>query len=303
MYDIIIIGAGPAGLTAAIYGVRAGKKVLVLEAKSYGGQIINVLKIDNYPALPHVSGVEYATTLYEQALELGAEIKFEKAIDMLIEDNKKIITTTKEKYEAKAVIIATGNDKRKLRLENEEKLEGKGISYCATCDGMFYKDKDVAVVGGGDTALDDAMYLSDIVNKVYLIHRREEFRGIENVLEELKKKNNVEIITNTYVTKLIGAENLEAIETMNNEGNANRIEVSGLFVAIGQVPETGYLPKEINTNSQRYVEAGEDTKTNIEGVFVAGDVRTKELRQLTTAAADGSMAAVNACKYIRELNN
>ncbi len=303
MYDIIIIGAGPAGLTAAIYGVRAGKKVLVLEAKSYGGQIINVLKIDNYPALPHVSGVEYATTLYEQALELGAEIKFEKAIDMLIEDNKKIITTTKEKYEAKAVIIATGNDKRKLRLENEEKLEGKGISYCATCDGMFYKDKDVAVVGGGDTALDDAMYLSDIVNKVYLIHRREEFRGIENVLEELKKKNNVEIITNTYVTKLIGEENLEAIETMNNEGNANRIEVSGLFVAIGQVPETGNLIKEINTNSQGYVEAGEDTKTNIEGVFVAGDVRTKELRQLTTAAADGSMAAVNACKYIRELNN
>ena len=218
MYDIIIIGAGPAGLTAAIYGRRANKKVLVLEALTYGGQIVNTTVIDNYPALPHVTGFDFATNLYNQAIELGAEIKFEKVINIIVDKDKKVITDSNE-YLARAIIIATGADRRKLGLENEDKFTGSGISYCATCDGNFFKDKEVAVNGGGNTALTDALYLADICSKVYLIHRRDEFRGSESLVNEVKKRNNIELVLNSKVTKLNGDNHLTSIEVTNNDGS------------------------------------------------------------------------------------
>ena len=295
MYDVIVIGAGPAGLTSAIYLARANKKVLVLEALTYGGQIINTNKIDNYPALPHVSGIEFATNLYNQAIELGSEIKFEKAID--IDYDKKIIKTNGNEYSAKAIIIATGSKMKKLGLPNEDKLIGRGVSYCATCDGMFFKNNDVAVIGSGDIAIEDALYLANIVNKVYLICNRDSLKGNDKQIEEINNKSNIELLLNSNITKLIGDNKLDGIE-INTKGSNSNIEVVGLFVAIGNVPETNNLVRNITLSENGYIKAGEDTKTNIEGIFVAGDVREKYLRQLTTAVADGANAAVKAIEYI-----
>jgi len=296
MYDIIIVGAGPAGLTAAIYARRANKKILVLEANTYGGQIINTPDIENYPVERHISGFDFATKLYNQAKDLGTEIKFEKVIE--ITKTKEVITT-KNKYQAKSIILATGADNRKLKLENEEKLTGKGISYCATCDGAFYKNKVVAVQGGGNTAVEDAIYLSDIAETVYLIHRRENFKAEEILLEQLKEKQNVKILLNTTVTKLNGENKLESIEITNNK-ETQTLNIDGLFIAIGQVPETENFKKIIETNEQGYVIAKEDCHTNEPGIFVAGDNRTKEVRQLVTATSDGAISAIEAIKYIRK---
>ena len=294
MYDIIIVGAGPAGLTAAIYARRANKKVLVLEANTYGGQIVNTKSIEYYPVNPGISGFDFATKLYNQAKDLGAEIKFEKVIDITEKDVK----TPKETYQAKTIILATGADNRKLKLENEEKLTGKGISYCATCDGAFYKNKIVAVQGGGNTAVEDAIYLSDIAQKVYLIHRRDSFKAEEILINELKTKENIEIILNSTITKLNGENKLESVDITNNNKETKTIEVEALFIAIGQVPETENFKKLININEQGYVIANEDCKTNIKNIFVAGDNRTKGLRQLVTATSDGAVAATQAIKYI-----
>ncbi len=298
MYDCIIVGAGTAGLTAAIYLRRASKKVLVLEAKSYGGQIVNTLNIENYPAEPHISGFDFATKLYNQAKELGAEIKFEKVINLEDNNISKCVITSNNKYETKTIILATGSDNRKLGIENEDELTGKGISYCATCDGAFYKGKTVAVVGGGNTALEDALYLSDIAEKVYLIHRRNEFRGEEATVDKLKEKSNVEIIYNSNVTKLISNNKLESIEVTNNDGNVNNIKVDGLFVAVGRIPENQNFASIINLDNNGYVIASEDCNTNVPGIFVAGDNRVKKVRQLVTAASDGAVAATEAIKYI-----
>lgn len=300
MYDIIIIGAGPAGLTAAIYGKRALKNVLVFEALSYGGQIINTLDIENYPAAAHISGFDFATNLYNQAKELGAEIKFEKVTNIIDNDDIKKVVTSKGEYETKTIIIATGADNRKLGLENEDKLIGKGISYCATCDGNFFKGKDVAVVGGGNTALEDTLYLTDLVNKVYLIHRRDEFRGDPTIVEKLKEKDNVEFVYNSNVTKLISNDKLEGVEVTNKDGSTKELSISGLFVAIGKVPENENFKEIINLDESGYIIAGEDCHTNREGIFVAGDNRVKELRQLVTATADGAIAATEAVKYINK---
>ena len=300
MYDIIIIGAGPAGLTSAIYTARARKKVLVLEASAYGGQIINTLNIDNYPAVPHIDGYTFATNVYNQAKELGAEIKFEKVIDIENNEIKKVITSNNE-YEAKAIIIATGCGIKKLNIDNEDKFQGRGISYCATCDGAFYKGKEVGIVGGGNTALEDALYLSDIASKVYLIHRRDSFRGEDRYYEKLKSKANVEFIFNSNVTSLFGDESLESIEVTNNENDKKNIALSGLFVAIGRIPENANFSKLIDINSSGYVNANESCKTNVEGIFVAGDCRAKSLRQLVTATSDGAVAATEAIKYINKI--
>ena len=297
-YDIIIIGAGPAGLTSAIYARRANKNVLVLEAKSYGGQIINTLDIENYPVEEHISGFEFATKLYNQAKNLGAEIVFEKVVDINDLGNEKEVVTTKNTYKAKAIIIATGSENRKLGLPNEDELVGKGISYCATCDGAFYKKKTVAVVGGGNIALEDALYLSDIVEKVYLIHRRDEFRGEESTINHLKEKDNVEFIYNSNVTKLNANDRLESIEVTNKDGSTKTIEVSGLFVAVGRIPENQNFAKIVELDETGYVKAGEDCHTNVPGIFVAGDNRVKEVRQLVTATSDGAVAATAAVKYI-----
>jgi len=299
MYDIIIIGAGPAGLTAAIYASRANKNVLVLEAKVYGGQIVNTTKIDNYPALPGITGFDFATNLYNQVINMGVDVKFEKAIKIDLTDVKKVITESNT-YTSRSIILATGADRRTMGLDNEEKLTGKGISYCATCDGNFFKDMDVAVYGGGNTALTDALYLSDICKKVYLIHRRSEFRGNETKVEELKKKENVTFILNSKVTKLIGEEKLQSIEITDNENVIKTIDISCLFVAIGQVPETANFTNLIETDDKGYAISDDDMKTKIPGIYVAGDMRKKNLRQLVTAVNDGAIAATEA---INDMNN
>lgn len=295
MYDIIIVGAGPAGLTSALYARRAGKKVLVLEAKTYGGQIINTSSIENYPALPNVSGFDFATNLYNQVKALDTEIKFETVIR--IEEDKTVVTN-KNKYQAKSIILATGAENRKLNLDKEAELVGKGVSYCATCDGNFYKDKIVAVNGGGNTALEDAIYLSNLAQKVYLIHRRDEFRGEQKYLEELKKKDNVEFILNANVIKLNGEDRLESIDIKQND-EVKTIDIDGLFIAIGQEPKNEIFANLINLNNG-YIDSIDGVHTNVDGIYVAGDTRVKELRQLTTAVSDGAIAATTAIKEMED---
>ena len=295
MYDIIIVGAGPAGLTSALYARRAGKKVLVLEAKTYGGQRINTSSIENYPALPNVSGFDFATNLYNQVKDLGTEIKFETVIR--IEEDKTVVTN-KDKYQAKSIILATGAENRKLNLDKEAELVGKGVSYCATCDGNFYKDKIVAVNGGGNTALEDAIYLSNLAKKVYLIHRRDEFRGEQKYLEELKKKDNVEFILNANIIKLNGEDRLESIDIKQND-EVKTIDIDGLFIAVGQEPKNEIFANLINLNNG-YIDSIDGVHTNVDGIYVAGDTRVKELRQLTTAVSDGAIAATTAIKEMED---
>ncbi|MBR1770551.1 MAG: FAD-dependent oxidoreductase [Lachnospiraceae bacterium] len=302
MYDIIVIGAGPAGMTAAIYARRAAKSVLVLEALSYGGQILNTPDIENYPVEAHISGFDFSTKVYEQTKALGAELVFEKAVELREENGIKVVITPKNRYEAKAVILATGSENRKLGLADEDTLVGRGISYCATCDGNFYRKKVVAVVGGGNTALEDALYLADLAEKVYLIHRRDSFRGEETSVERLKEKGNVEFVYNANVTKLIAEKRLKAIEVTDKvDGSVRTIELNGLFIAVGRVPENQNFASLVQLDDAGYVMAGEDCHTSCDGVFVAGDNRTKALRQLVTATADGAMAATEAAKYINSL--
>ena len=289
-------------MTAAIYARRAAKTVLVLEAVNYGGQILNTPDIENYPVEAHISGFDFAAKVYEQAKALGAEFVFEKAVGICEEDGKKVIVTTKNRYEAGAVIIATGSENRKLGLEDEDKLVGRGVSYCATCDGNFYRKKVVAVVGGGNTALEDALYLSDLVEKVYLIHRRDSFRGEETNVNRLKEKGNVEFVYHANVTRLIAEKRLKAIEiTDNRDGSVRTIELNGLFIAVGHVPENQNFASLVKLDDSGYVVAREDCHTSCNGIFVAGDNRTKTLRQLVTATADGAMAATEAVKYINNL--
>lgn len=295
MYDIIIVGAGTAGLSAAIYGVRAGKNVLVLEANAYGGQIINTPEIENYPGIKHISGYEFATNLYEQAKELGAEIRFEKVLEIKSEQNEKIVITENNSYSTKSIVLATGAKNRPLGLENEKEWIGRGISYCATCDGAFFRGKDVAVNGGGNTALEDALFLSSYCNKVYVIHRRDAFRGEDKLLQSLQEKINVEFILNSYITELLGEDQLEGIKIRNKDtNNESEININGLFIAIGQIPENTIFSNIVKLDKGGYIMAQEDCKTNVEGIFVAGDSRTKVIRQLATAASDGAIAGLAA---------
>ena len=297
MYDIIIIGAGPAGLTAALYAARANKKVLILEAKTYGGQIVNASLIENYPGIADITGFDYATNLYNQVKNLGCDIKYQTVIR--IDDDNMVVTNT-DKYHAKAIILATGASNRKLNIPLEDKYVGKGISYCATCDGHFYKDRVVAVVGGGNTALEDAIYLSDLASVVYLIHRRDEFRGEGKYIDEINKKSNIKLILNSNVTKIIGEENLNSIEVTDNSNKKNIIDIDGLFIAIGQDPNNQIFKGLIDLDDNGYIISSDGVHTNRDKIYVAGDAREKDLRQLTTAVADGAIAATVA---IKEINN
>ncbi len=287
MYDIIIIGAGTAGLSSAIYALRAGKKVLVLEGKVHGGQIINSHEVENYPGIHSINGVDYANNLLEHAKKFNLEIKYENVLEVL---NDRVKTSNNE-YLYKALIIASGTVNRKLGLDNEEKLTGKGVSYCGFCDGNFYKDKTVAIIGGGNTALEDANYLSKMCKKVYLINRSEKFKAEKSLIDSLS--DNVEILINSGVSKLIGENYLEAIIV-----NEQEIKVDGLFIAIGQVPDTNIYKELVELDKYGYIVASENCKTNVENIFVAGDVRTKDIRQLITAASDGAVAAINANNYL-----
>ena len=300
MADVIIIGAGPAGLSAAIYVQRAGKSALVLEAMTYGGQIINTPEVENYPGIQKISGFDFATALYEQAVSLGAELVFDRAEKIEKKEELLQVTTAGGSvYEAKAVILATGAKNRKLGIEREQELTGRGVSYCATCDGAFYKGKPVAVNGGGNTALEDAMFLSNYCSRVYVIHRREGFRGEPQALEALRAKDNVEFVLNATVTGLLGEPKLTGVEVTDKlTGETRELEVEGLFVAIGQEPENHGFENVVALDPLGYISAGEDCTTGTPGVFTAGDCRTKAVRQLTTAASDGAVAALAACSYI-----
>lgn len=299
MHDIIIIGAGTAGLSAAIYARRAGKSVLVMEEAYYGGQIVNAPHIENYPGIKNISGFDFATGLYEQATGLGAEFKFAKAEFVQNTDTGKEVIAGGEKYPCKSVILATGAKNRPIGLKKEKELIGKGISYCATCDGAFYKGKTVAVFGGGNTAVADAIYLADGCETVYLIHRRNAFRAEKELQERLSSKKNIQLILESKVTGLLGEDKLTGI-TIENVATKEcmELQVDGLFVAIGQMPDNYRFENMVELDEYGYIMAGEACKTATSGIFVAGDCRAKEVRQLTTAAADGTVAALAACDFI-----
>lgn len=293
MYDLIIVGAGVAGLTSAIYALRANKKVLILEKKSYGGQIIESLEVENYPGFLKISGFDLVNNIYKQVKSLGGEIKYE---DVEKITSEKSVITNKNEYNAKSIILATGLVPRKLNINNEDKFIGKGISYCATCDGNFYKGLDVCVVGGGNTAMEDALYLANICNKVYLIHRRAEFRGENSLLEKLKNLNNVEIIYKEIIKSINGNENLNSITLSDNR----EINVSGLFVAIGRIPNNQNFKELINLDKDGFILVNEKQETNISGVFAAGDATSNPVKQLVTATSDGAVAAINAISYLNK---
>ena len=297
MYDIIVVGAGPAGMTAALYALRANKTVLVLEAKVPGGQIVNASLVENYPAIEKISGAQYATDLYNQIKTLGCEFAFETVI-RITEDLK--VITSKNEYSAKAIILATGAQNRKLNIENEDKYIGKGISYCATCDGAFYKDKVTMVVGGGNTALEDAVYLSNLAKKVYLVHRRDSFRGENKYLDELKSKENIKFIMNSKVSKINGDERLKSVEIEDLNNETKTIEIDGLFIAVGQEPKNQIFEDIIKLDDKGYIKTVDGVHTNIEKIYVAGDTKNKELKQLVTAVSDGAIAANVAIKEMEE---
>ena len=296
MYDIIIIGAGPAGLTSALYALRAKKKVLMLEATAYGGQILNAHRVENYPGIESISGVEFAKTLFHQVEKLGVEIRFEPALHI---SEDKEVTTNKGTYKGRSIIIATGAKNRKLNLDREQDFIGKGVSYCATCDGPLFKDKVVAVNGGGNSALEDAIYLSQIAKKVYLIHRRDRFRGEEKYAKELEECENVSFVMNAEVKALYGSSKLEKI-TVLKEGKEEELEVDGLFIAIGQEPKNEMFSNVIDLDEKGYILSPDGVHTKTPMIYVAGDNQVKLLRQLTTAVSDGSLAATVA---IREMKN
>lgn len=299
--DVVIIGAGTAGLTAAIYVQRAGKTALVLEGNAYGGQIINTPDIENYPGIAHISGFDFATGLYNQAQELGAKIEFESVLGIVPDGKGKIVKTREREIHAGAVILATGVVRRELGLPNEKKLAGKGVSYCATCDGAFYRKKEVAVNGGGNTALEDALFLTRFCSRVYLIHRRDAFRADAAEVEKLKAKDNVELVLNATIDELKEGEDgkLSGVEVVDKfTGGKRIIPAAGLFVAIGQVPSNQAFAGIVDLDEAGYIVAGEDTRTSAEGIFAAGDCRTKSVRQLATAAGDGAVAGLAACQYV-----
>ena len=299
MYDIIVVGGGPAGLTATLYALRAGKSVLVIEKSTFGGQITWSPKVENYPAIPSVSGTELGDRLMAQAEAQGAEFELDEVISAELDgDVKRVKTDFGGEFEAKALIIAVGAKPRMLGLEREEELVGNGVCFCAVCDGAFYKNRPVAVSGGGNSALQDAVLLSDTCSKVYLIHRRATFRGEAKLVETLRSKDNVEFVLESSVTALHGENELSGITVTNKDGASRDISVDGLFVAVGHAPDNGVFAQLMELDEAGYAASDESCLTKTRGVFVAGDCRRKAVRQLTTAAADGSAAALAACSYI-----
>ncbi|MBR6786990.1 MAG: FAD-dependent oxidoreductase [Clostridia bacterium] len=286
MTDIVVIGGGTAGLTAAIYARRAGKSVLIIEGESIGGQIAFSPKVENYPGIMSISGAEFTDALLEQALALGAELTFERvtAIEGLT------VVTEDGRHDAGAIIIASGVKHRHLEIENEDV---SGVSYCAVCDGAFYKDKTVALVGGGSTALTSAELLSGLCKKVYLIHRRDVFRAEASLVERVKARSNVEFIVPATVSEIKGKDELCGV-VLNTPNGSRSLEIEGLFVTVGQIPQNAPFASAVALDSDGYVIAGEDCRTSAPHIYAAGDCRTKTVRQLTTAAADGSVAVMSA---------
>lgn len=298
VYDIIIVGGGPAGLTAATYGRRAGKSVLVLEKDAFGGQINWSPRVENFPSHISLAGVELGDMLLAQAMEQGAEVELEEVDRVeLCGDIKRVHTLSGAEFEGRSLIIATGAKPRMLGLPREAELVGSGVCFCAVCDGAFYRNMPVAVNGGGNSALQDAMLLSEKCSRVYLIHRRDSFRGEARLVEALREKENVEFVLNASVVELLGENELCGI-VVEEAGQRREIEVAGLFVAIGHRPDNGAFASLMELDGAGYALSAEDCLTVTEGVFVAGDCRKKGVHQLTTAVADGAVAALAACSYL-----
>ena len=296
LYDIIVVGGGPAGLTSAIYGARAGKAVLLLERDSIGGQIVYSPQVENYPALPHISGADLASQMYEQVEALGVEIVSEEATGAARQsDGTFLLTTDYGSHRGRSVILATGVQHRKLGLPGEDELVGAGVSYCAVCDGAFYTGKDVAVVGGGDTALQDALFLSNTCRSVTVVVRRDRFRGEAALARQLHARENVSVWFEHRPVGYVTLDGALSGLTVEGPGGQRMLAVEGVFLAVGQEPCSAAFADLAATDAAGYFSAGERCRTNVPGVYVAGDCRTKEIRQLTTAVGDGAVAALAAC--------
>ena len=297
-YDVLIIGGGPAGLTAATYARRAGKRVLILEKAVFGGQITWSPKVENFPGRIAVTGTELGDALLEQAMEQGAEVELEEAVSLQKEETFfKAYTASGAEFSARSVIIATGAKPRKMGVSREEELTGSGVCYCAVCDGAFFKGQDVAVCGGGNSALQDALFLSELCRKVTVIHRRETFRGEARLVEALRARKNVDFLLGAKVLSLQGEGELSGV-VLEQAGQKIALEVSGVFVAIGHEPDNGAFQDLLTLDDAGYAASGEDCITKTHGLFVAGDCRAKTVRQVATAAADGAVAALAACSYL-----
>jgi thioredoxin reductase (NADPH) len=304
VYDVIIIGSGPAGLAAAIYAKRAELSLIVIEkAGLSGGQIINTYEVDNYPGTPGISGFELSTKFREHADKLETTFVNGEVIDFHLEDGIKVVTMDEGiQYKAKTVVIATGGAPRHLGVEGEDKLSGRGVSYCATCDGAFFKNKSVAVVGGGDVAVEDAIFLARICKQVYVIHRRDQFRASKSITSRLLSMENVTILWDSVVENIKGEEKVESITVKNIKTNESvATEVSGVFIAVGYLPNSETYKQTVAIDDAGYLIAGENCETNIPGIYAAGDVRTKDLRQIITAASDGANAITAVEKYLNQL--
>ncbi len=301
-YDVMILGGGPAGLAAALYAKRAGVSVLVLERSIYGGQVTNTPTVENYPGILNISGVDLAMALYEQVTGLGIEVRLEEPVSYQLDAPAKAVATARGLYEAKAVIVANGVKRRTLGCPGEERLAGRGVSYCATCDGAFFQGAEVAIVGGGNTALEDALFLSNNCAAVHLIHRRDQFRGSSILAEAVKKRQNIHLHLNSVVEEITGEEKVAGARLRDvTTGEETRLELSGVFVAVGLAPDNAAFAGQLALDGAGYIQAGEDCRTNLAGVFAAGDTRTKEVRQIITAAADGAVAALGAANYVNSL--
>lgn len=298
VYDLVIIGAGPAGVSAAIYANRAMLKFVLLEKAFAGGQIINTYEVDNYPGIQHVSGFELANLFSEHAASLGVEIKTDDVLEIQSEGEIKKIITSSGTYETKTIILATGANWKKLGVPGEERLTGAGVSYCATCDGAFYRGKKTAIIGGGDVAVEDAIYLARMCEKVYLIHRRNELRAVMFYQDKLFKTPNIEVIWDTEVEEILGVEGVEGVKLINNKTKErSELKVDGVFVAVGTNANSALLKDLVETEGD-WIITNEECETSVPGIFAAGDVRKKLLRQVITSAADGAIAVFACEKYI-----
>ncbi len=303
MYDIIIVGGGPAGLTAAIYGLRAGKSVLVIEKNGFGGQIAYSPKVENIPGTISISGAEFADKLTEQAMNLGADVELETVIRVENGDIKKVHTEEGSCFEAHAVILAVGVKHRMLGLPNEEELVGNGLSFCAVCDGAFYAGQNVAMIGGGNSALQEALLLSEVCNKVTVVQNLAFFTGEKKLADALVAKENVEVYFSTVVAEYLSENGiLTGLRIRHENGDEQVLKLDGAFLAVGLAPENDAFAPLADLNSWGYFASGEDCTTKTAGIFVAGDCRSKSIRQVTTAAGDGAVAAMAACRYIDSLN-
>lgn len=300
VYDLIIIGSGPAGLSAAIYAQRARLDALVIE-KEYisGGQVVNTYEVDNYPGFSGISGYELGMKFREHAEKLNAEFVTAEVKRIIIEETEKTVVTNEQNYQTRALIIATGAKHRKLGVPGEDELSGMGVSYCATCDGAFFRGRTVAVVGGGDVAVEDAIFLARGCEKVYLIHRRDELRAAKSLQESLFACSNVEVIWDTVVTEISGEDHVEAVKIKNVKSEEKKnLPLNGVFVAVGILPNSELAEDITAMDEQGYIKAGEDCVTDAAGVFAAGDIRTKGLRQIITAASDGANAVTAVQEYL-----